>query len=95
MGSELHENAKALVAAGKGILAADKSGGTIAKRFDSIGLESTEDTGAPIVSCSSHAGGRGVHQRRDPVRRDLRQTLGRDAVPEAPAAARDHPRHQG
>src|SRR5947208_6262188 len=38
----LHETAKALVAEGKGILAADESSGTIKKRFDSIGLESTE-----------------------------------------------------
>src|SRR5690242_18624736 len=41
--SELHETAKALVADGKGILAADESDGTIKKRFDSIGLESSED----------------------------------------------------
>src|SRR6476661_6330109 len=41
---ELHETAKALVAEGKGILAADESTGTIKKRFDSIGLESTEET---------------------------------------------------
>ena len=40
---ELHATARALVAPGKGILAADESGGTIKKRFDSIGLESTED----------------------------------------------------
>ena len=40
---ELHETAKALVAEGKGILAADESGGTIKKRFDSIGVESTEE----------------------------------------------------
>src|SRR2546426_1502359 len=43
-GNELHETAKALVAEGKGILAADESTGTIKKRFDSIGLESTEET---------------------------------------------------
>ena len=43
MGAELHETAKALVAEGKGILAADESTGTIKKRFDSIELESTED----------------------------------------------------
>ncbi|TMM26367.1 MAG: fructose-bisphosphate aldolase class I [Actinobacteria bacterium] len=43
MGAELHETAKALVAEGKGILAADESTGTIKKRFDSIQLESTED----------------------------------------------------
>ena len=40
--NELHETAKALVADGKGILAADESGPTIKKRFDSIGVESTE-----------------------------------------------------
>jgi fructose-bisphosphate aldolase class I len=40
---DLHSTAKALVAEGKGILAADESTGTIKKRFDSIGLESTED----------------------------------------------------
>jgi fructose-bisphosphate aldolase class I len=43
MKTELHETAKALVAEGKGILAADESDGTIKKRFDSIGVESTED----------------------------------------------------
>jgi fructose-bisphosphate aldolase, class I len=41
--SELHETAKALVAGGKGILAADESTGTIKKRFDSVGVESTEE----------------------------------------------------
>ncbi len=41
--SELSATARALVAPGKGILAADESSGTIKKRFDSIGLESTED----------------------------------------------------
>ena len=42
--TELHETARALVAEGKGILAADESDGTIKKRFDSIGVESTEQT---------------------------------------------------
>jgi fructose-bisphosphate aldolase, class I len=42
MGS-LEETARALVAEGRGILAADESDGTIKKRFDSIGVESTED----------------------------------------------------
>src|SRR3569833_773889 len=40
--TDLHAIATALVADGKGILAADESSGTIKKRFDSIGLESTE-----------------------------------------------------
>jgi fructose-bisphosphate aldolase class I len=41
--ASLNETARALVAPGKGILAADESSGTIKKRFDSIGCESTED----------------------------------------------------
>jgi fructose-bisphosphate aldolase, class I len=40
---DLHATAKALVAEGKGILAADESDSTIKKRFDSIGVESTEE----------------------------------------------------
>lgn len=39
----LHETALALVAESKGILAADESGPTIKKRFDAIGVESTEE----------------------------------------------------
>ncbi len=39
----LEQTAEALVAAGKGILAADESSGTIKKRFDTIAVESTED----------------------------------------------------
>lgn len=38
----LNETAKAMVAKGKGILAADESTGTIKKRFDKIGVENTE-----------------------------------------------------
>jgi fructose-bisphosphate aldolase class I len=38
----LETTARALVAPGKGILAADESTGTIKKRFDKIGVESTE-----------------------------------------------------
>ena len=40
---ELVSTAKALVAPGKGILAADESTGTIKKRFDKIKVENTED----------------------------------------------------
>ena len=43
MGHELHDTARAIVADHKGILAADESTGTIKKRFDSIGVESTEE----------------------------------------------------
>jgi fructose-bisphosphate aldolase, class I len=41
--NELMRVASAMVARGKGILAADESTGTIKKRFDSIRLESTEE----------------------------------------------------
>ena len=41
--SELESIARAMVAKGKGILAADESGGTIKKRFDGIKLDSTEE----------------------------------------------------
>src|SRR6266498_1501676 len=41
--ADLNETARALVAPGKGILAADESTGTITKRFASIGVESTEE----------------------------------------------------
>jgi fructose-bisphosphate aldolase class I len=40
---QLEKIAKAMVAEGKGILAADESSGTIKKRFDAIGVESTAD----------------------------------------------------
>src|SRR3954454_16126046 len=39
----LNKVARAMVAPGRGILAADESSGTIKKRFDAIGVESTED----------------------------------------------------
>src|SRR5918912_763874 len=41
---DLESTARALVAEHKGILAADESDGTIKKRFDSIGVESTEES---------------------------------------------------
>lgn len=42
--SELEDIARALVAPGKGILAADESTPTITKRFQAVGLPSTEET---------------------------------------------------
>src|SRR5262245_1688768 len=41
--AELNKVAEAMVAPGRGILAADESSGTIKKRFDVIGVESTAD----------------------------------------------------
>ena len=43
MTSQLHETARAIVADHKGILAADESTGTMTKRLDSVGVESTEE----------------------------------------------------
>jgi fructose-bisphosphate aldolase, class I len=42
--AELNKIANAMVVPGKGILAADESSGTIKKRFDAIGVESTEES---------------------------------------------------
>jgi len=39
----LEKTARALVARGRGLLAADESAGTCKKRFDSVGVESTEE----------------------------------------------------
>src|SRR5204863_826866 len=43
MSEAMQTTARELVAPGKGILAADESTGTIKKRFDQIGVGSTED----------------------------------------------------
>src|SRR5271167_3940366 len=42
--TELNKVAEAMVAPGRGLLAADESSGTIKKRFDAIGIESTPIT---------------------------------------------------
>jgi fructose-bisphosphate aldolase, class I len=42
--AELNKVAEVMVTPGKGILAADESSGTIKKRFDAIGVESTESS---------------------------------------------------
>ena len=42
--ADLNKIALAMTAPGKGLLAADESGGTIKKRFDAIGVESTDDS---------------------------------------------------
>ncbi len=43
-GTQLAETARAIVAPGKGVLAADESSPTIKKRFDTINVQSTEDS---------------------------------------------------
>ncbi len=42
--ADLNKIARAMVAPGKGLLAADESSGTIKKRFDAIGVTSTQET---------------------------------------------------
>src|SRR5580704_13712522 len=42
--NDLHETARALVARGKGILAADESTGTITRRLQAVGIPSNEDS---------------------------------------------------
>ena len=93
----LEEIAQALVAPGKGILAADES-----ERHDQEALRRDRrrvDRGEParLPRPALHDRGRGgVHQRRHPLRRDdPPERSGRDAVPEAPRAPGDHPGDQG
>ena len=98
MTSKLEDIASAMVARGKGILAADESTGTIKKRFDSIGTRI--DRGQP-PQLSRDA----VHRRRRDAQLHLRcHPLRRDASPEIAqrqASGRDHrrigrgARHQG
>src|ERR1700740_699815 len=42
--AELNKVAVAMTAPGRGLLAADESSGTIKKRFDAVGIESTADS---------------------------------------------------
>lgn len=48
---QLPDIAKAMVAQGKGIIAIDESNATIKKRFDTVGVENTEETAAPTAKC--------------------------------------------
>jgi fructose-bisphosphate aldolase class I len=59
--NELEATARELVAPGKGILAADESTSTIKKRFDSIDLESTEDSRRAYRELLFTAPGLGEH----------------------------------
>ena len=60
-GTSLQETARALVAAGKGILAADESSGTIKKRLDSINVESTEQNRRDYRTLLFTTPGAGAH----------------------------------
>ena len=67
--AELNKVANAMVAPGRGILAADESSGTIKKRFDAIGVEldrrqppRLSRAAVPLEGCDVEE-----HLRRDPV----------------------------
>ena len=56
MSERLEDIASAMVAAGKGILAADESTSTIKKRFDNINLVSTEESRRDCLEGGSGSG---------------------------------------
>ncbi len=58
---QLVEIARQMVAPGKGILAIDESTGTIKKRFDGVGVESTEETRLDYRSMMLSTPGLGEH----------------------------------
>ena len=67
--AELNKVAEAMVAPGRGILAADESSGTIKKRFDAIGVDSTADSRRDYreMLFRSDRGDVEVHFRRHPL----------------------------
>ena len=95
--NNLAEIANQMVAPGKGILAADESSGTIQKRLDSIGVESTEENRRAYRELLFTTGGnRGIHQRRHPLRRNAApERGGRNELRRAARLAWHPARHQG
>jgi fructose-bisphosphate aldolase, class I len=65
---ELNKVANAIVAPGKGILAADESTGTIKRRFDAIGVENTEDNRRDYRELLFHRGHARLHLGRHSLR---------------------------
>ena len=92
---ELNRVANAMVAPGRGILAADESGGTIKKRFDAIGVE-IERGYAPRLSRAAVPLQRdGLRLRRYPLRRNHQaEGQGRHTARQAHRAGRRAARHQ-
>ena len=95
--SELESIARAMVAKGKGILAADESSGTIKKRFDSIKLESTEEARRTYRELLFTAPGAadyisGVILYDETIRQ---KTKDGTPFPQYLQQARHHPGHQG
>ncbi len=96
--AELNKVAEAMVAPGKGILAADESTGTIKKRFDAH-RHREHRRQSPRLSRTDVPHDRGdveTHLRRHPLRRDhLAEGQGRHAAGRYHQEGRRHPRHQG
>jgi hypothetical protein len=60
-----------LIAPGKGILAADETVPTVTKRFDTLGIQSTEDSRRTYREMLFTAAGiKAVRQRRNHIRRN-------------------------
>ena len=94
----LEEVAQAMVAPGKGILAADESTGTIKKRFDSIKRREhrRHPPRLPRDDVPLHRGHEEPHLRRDPLRRDPPpEGQGRHAAGQGHRGRRRAARHQG
>ena len=95
---ELNKVALAMVAPGKGILAADESTGTIKKRFDAIGTENTEDNRRDYremlfrstEAMKNHISGVILYDETIWQKGQRRHAAGRDHQ-----EGRRHPRHQG
>ena len=98
MSEKLEDIARALVAPGKGILAADESSGTIKKRFDKIKLVSTEDSRRDYREMLFRASEGMKNYVSGVILYDetIRQKA-KDGTPlvDVMKAAGSHPRHQG
>ena len=94
---ELEKTAQALVAPGKGLLAIDESFPSIKKRFDSIGIESTEETRRAYRDLLITTPGIGEHiSGMILFDETIRQaTAAGVPFPRVLQDAGHHPRHQG
>ena len=95
---ELNKVALAMVAPGKGILAADESSGTIKKRFDAIGVENRPRTIAATIARCCSAQAEGMKHISGVILYD--ETIWQKAKDGTPLVdiikkAGAHPRHQG
>lgn len=95
--SDLERVAAAMVAKGKGILAADESNSTCAKRFDKVGIAKTEENRRAyreLLFTTPDAAQwiSGVILYDETIRQKTRDGV---PFPGLPRQARHHSRHQG